>query len=151
MHRLILVLAGLAAVTLTAAALAAAHSSATLASHFALKVRMPGKFGQVDQKPKGDSLGDYFTNSGTVYRGTRRVGTIDLICFTTWARKRVLCNEMLTLADGEIESAGAESATSNTNTDPIVGSTGAYANARGTVTYVDRSNGIDITVDLARK
>lgn len=110
----------------------------------------PGAFGGVTQHRGRDTAGDSFTIAATLYKGTVRVGTYDAICFTTLADRRVLCDETLSLAHGQIETQASESEKSSTNTAAIVGGTGAYRHASGTVTITDKADGNAFVVSLHR-
>lgn len=137
------------------AASAQGHASSTASTrphtvHLHFTGGRPGAFGGVVQHRGRETAGDSFTIAATLYAGSARAGTYDAVCVTTLTGKRVLCEETLTLARGQIETQASESERSRTNTAAIVGGTGAYRRASGTVTITDRSDGNTFDVTLVR-
>ena len=136
MKRLILtggVSAALAAALLAGGA-TAQTAPATLELH---QLERDARSGFVDNPPRRrESRGDVFTVGGPVRdAGGRRVGNAQAV-FTQTARRTAHGGGTFTLADGSIEISGRLGG-SGTDTLAIVGGTGAYAGATGTVVITE--------------
>jgi hypothetical protein len=109
---------------------------------------------QVDVKPKGESVGDRLIISETL-RGEGRVARAESDCVlvdTTYQGAQ--CTTSLLFADGQIVLSGASVSKKIPTVGDggedyaILGGTGAYAGAAGTVTLKQDSKGDTVTVAL---
>jgi hypothetical protein len=123
-----------------------------------------GTFAFVDNAPKArnprsvrPSAGDQlvFTTSVFDALGTTRQGAVTVTC--TFARPArdierapVFCSGVYALKDGTIVASGIVDGVANASVDrlAIVGGTGAYVGARGTLTTTDTKAGSNDTIEL---
>lgn len=143
------------ALAMTAVAIAAAatlplgSAPAAPGGSFQLQSRLETKsLHQTDTKPKGHSVGDVFVFSANLRRDGSVAGRAEYVQTLVDGRySGVLMNVSLLLADGrlELQGAGLDKRAPGTQKErdtgdlAIIGGTGAYAGASGTVHVVDLS------------
>jgi hypothetical protein len=130
---------GAAAITaLGAAAINASGSASTSATTLTLTAA-PRGFSQIDLAKKGPSVGDEILENGVISGSDK--GTFNVIAQLVSGNIRRGTEHTvmaLRLAHGEIEAAGAHGL-SESFTLPVVGGTGDYAGAHGTVALSSQS------------
>jgi hypothetical protein len=147
---------------LIVAALAAAVGAFAVANVFAGSagertirlVERGGTFGFVDNPPTGNSrtklisAGDFSAGTAKLYDETgKRAGSLHIVCIATVSGAEVQakfqCNGTVQLADGTLSLSALSERRSDQDVDHIsvVGGTGAYRGARGTMTTTPRSSG----------
>lgn len=139
----------LAAAVSAAALLPLSASPAATGGSFALDSRSDAKSStMLDAKPRGESAGDVNVFSTSLTRGGRPAGRAEYIQTLVDNRYRGISNRVdLLLEDGTLELQGAAlevrppgGAKPGPEADlAIIGGTGAYAGARGTVRVTDTS------------
>jgi hypothetical protein len=89
----------------------------------------------VDNPPHGLSGGDMFVGADTAFdRAGKRIGTGLGVCVLTVTKPLSgQCNDTLTLPDGQLTIQGGGPFKERSSSRAIIGGTGAYAGARGTV------------------
>jgi hypothetical protein len=99
------------------------------------------QFREVDAKPKGESIGDYFVFSDNLFKHKRRIGQLDGQCTVTRLDRKAnsftqQCLVTATLPRGHLTVQGVITFTDpeqDTFTLAVTGGTGAYAGAGGEV------------------
>jgi hypothetical protein len=136
---------------LTAVAVAAVTAAATGAGTAGGKtpkgvttLKLTSKLDQasaVDNPPTGRSAGDVFVFTEKLFdaRG-KQVGTDAATC-TQLFDQRSLCNGVYSLAKGQVMVQLVQPGPTGTYSQAIVGGTGAYSAARGTVTVAQSASG----------
>lgn len=145
---------------LLVAALAAAIGAFAVANVFAGSagertirlVERGGTFGFVDNAPTGNertkliSAGDFSAGTVKLYdESGRRAGSLHIVCIATVSGQEVQakfqCNGTAQLADGTLAISALSERRADQDVDHIavVGGTGAYRGARGTMTTTPRS------------
>ena len=126
-------LASSLAVAALAAGVAASSSTATKGVAFLRFYERPGPRTTIDKVPRG-KMGDIFLYSNPVFdRQGTRVGTDQGVCTMLNARQSQ-CNATLTLPKGQIVTIGLHGPEPETRYEAaVIGGTGAYAAARGTL------------------
>ena len=157
------VVAALAAVTTLCVAGVAGAAKQAPGVTFHL-VEKDAAFHFVDNKPLGGpneppSIGDMFAFTSSLWtRGNKRAGLLYASCIVTSGGKHAVsqCTGTFTLAGGQLalQTAIKDDRTGKPDHIAIVGGTGAYEGARGSVTSVSRSESSpfsDDTVHLLPK
>jgi hypothetical protein len=148
--------ATLAAVTAAAVATAAPAKSSTLTLHL---VEKDPSFKYIDNPPKGGKntppgMGDMFVFTSDMLKGGKKIGTLAATCTVTTGGKNAVstCTGVFSLPGGELSAVALVPLSSNTPQDiSIVGGTGNFAGATGTLKTVSRgqnSNYSDDTIHL---
>jgi hypothetical protein len=146
----LLIIAALAA---SAAALALAVGGSAQGPHTIQLVERAVQATEIHTPPRRFSQGDAF-----VFRSTLRdtsgqpAGHDGVYCVFTKATRRnpvVECSATLFLRDGKITVSGGANLGRRRQLFPVVGGTGAYEGAQGTLLTVDRGGGrSDLTINL---
>ena len=158
MKKMFTAAAALAAVMLCVAGPAGAAKSSGITMHL---VEKDVAFNFVDNKPYGPghtaSIGDMFAFTSSLWtHASKRAGSVNASCVVTSGGKvpTFVCTGTLSLAGGQLEL----QATMRENVNPtyiaIVGGTGAYEGARGSIKTVSRGQNSpysDDTVHLLPK
>jgi hypothetical protein len=116
-----------------------------------------GQFGVIDHKPKSKqgraSLGDGYVISNPLFdAANKRVGSLQAVCTVVeagrWDSAVNLCHGVAHLNGGDLllEARFKQKAGPFTFTGAITGGTGAYANARGTITSQSGETSTDTLV-----
>jgi hypothetical protein len=126
-------LASSLAVAALASGVAASSSAATRGVAFLRFYERPGKTTTVDKVPRG-KMGDVYLYSNPVFdRQGTRVGTDHGVC-TMLSSRQSQCNAALTLPKGQIVTIGLHGPEPEEKYEAaVIGGTGAYAAARGTL------------------
>jgi len=143
--------------TLASSLVAAALVSGLLASSSTASTRVaflrfyerPGKTTSVDKVPRG-KMGDVFLYSNPIFdRQGTRVGTDHGVC-TMLSSRQSQCNATLTLPKGQIVTLGLHGPETQEKYEAaVIGGTGAYAAARGTlVTRPLKDGGWTVLISL---
>jgi hypothetical protein len=124
-------------------------------------VEKGGSFTFVDNPPTGNartrlvSAGDF--SAGTVQlddESGKRVGSLQIVCIATVSgkevRARFQCNGTLSLADGSLAISALQKrhADQDVTYISVIGGTGAYEGARGSVVQTPRPSAGNITDDV---
>jgi hypothetical protein len=160
MKRLQLLIIAAIAVAAVAAGVAATVSAGSSGERTIRLVERGGTFGFVDNPPTGTkdnrliSAGDFSAGTVKLYeRSGKRAGSLQIVCFATVSgpevRAKFQCNGTAQLADGMLALSAVSERRPNQDVDHIavVGGTGAYKDARGTVTSTQRASG-DVADDV---
>jgi hypothetical protein len=99
-------------------------------------------FHETDNAPKGPSASDRITMGGVLLESGKRVGRDAVLC--TGDRR---CRATLTFANGTLLGAGMQ--TGGSFTVPVVGGTGTFAGAHGTIRVALTRGGSRYTIRLA--
>lgn len=143
-------LRGLAALTLVAAGLAAsgpfdAQAADPAGTTLTLDARPTGG-GGIDNRPKGPSLGDaFFQSVALTDTAGHRVGTADItgeLVAGSPSHGREQTTVTIALRDGQLVATGGHPAVDGF-TLPVVGGTGAYTAAAGTLRVTPGSHGTE--------
>lgn len=136
-HSTALTAAAIAAGSIIAIAPAASGRSGSTTIRL---TEVPRNFQFVDVAPqdgtgKPPSEGDEFVIGGRLVRGGKRVGTSNLVCTVTQpgASGVSQCTGTLALSRGQITFSGISRIASNHDVFAVIGGTGAYARATGTL------------------
>jgi hypothetical protein len=129
-----------AAATVLALALTSAEASPPGGRIISVVGHFGGPTNFVDNPPKAHGFnpgpGDLLTARSTIFdrSDAKRLGRTSELCIGTVARPFTMqCDISLLLHNGTLEISGAINPTRHPWRAPVVGGTGAYANARGTV------------------
>jgi hypothetical protein len=158
-HLQLLLIAAAAAAAV--AVVAVASGSAGSAGERTIRlVERGGTFGFVDNAPTGTkdnrliSAGDFSAGTVKVYDPSgKRAGSLYVVCFATVGGEEVhakfQCSGTLRLAGGTLAFSALQERRANQDVDhiSIVGGTGAYKGARGTVVTTPRASG-NVTDDV---
>jgi hypothetical protein len=109
---------------------AATSSAATRASRDGTTIRVEAR------QTAFNTAGTSYTITSDSFRNGQKVGSNQIVCDLTGPGPLALCNSAHLLPKGEIVAAGSVTTPpqpGHTYTVAIVGGTGAYANARGTL------------------
>jgi hypothetical protein len=128
---LVLAVAASAVIAVGLSSGAASAGTSAKAQTFRLTLRHDGAFKQVDQPPDGPSAGDENIFTGSLVSKGKKRGEMQGYCVNIPAQ-RVECSESVQLRGGQIALL-AGFGKGNSGVVPIVGGTGAYANARGDI------------------
>jgi Allene oxide cyclase barrel like domain len=142
-------LASSLAVAALATGVAASSSTTTRGVAFLRFYERPGQTTTVDKVPRG-KMGDVFLYSNPIFdRQGTRVGTDHGVCTMLNARQSQ-CNATLTLPKGQIVTLGLHGPEPEAKYEAaVIGGTGAYAAARGTlVTRALKDGGWTIMISL---
>jgi hypothetical protein len=145
------------------AVVAVANGSAGSAGERTIRlVERGGTFGFVDNAPTGTkdnrliSAGDFSAGTVKLYDPSgKRAGTLQIVCVATVSgpevRARFQCNGTAQLADGTLAISAANERRADQDVDhiAIVGGTGAYKGAKGTVVSTPRPSG-NVADDVIR-
>jgi hypothetical protein len=103
----------------------------------------PSQFNEVDNEPEGDSIGDLFAFSGSIFRGKAAAGHFDATCTLTHKYRtggdRHECALSVTLSGGQVQANGNIRLFSGSNAFdiPLVGGSGRFQNVGGFVHVAD--------------
>lgn len=145
--------AAFAAVMLCVVGAAGAAKSSGTTMHL---VEKDVAFNFVDNKPTSTraahiaSIGDMFAFTSSLWtRGNKRAGTLNASCIVTSGGKvpTFECTGTFSLAGGQLELQTAMREDVNPTHIAIVGGTGAYEGARGSITTVSRGQNSPYTDD----
>jgi hypothetical protein len=98
-------------------------------------------FHEADNAPRGPSASDRITIKGVLYRSGQAVGHDKVVC--TGDRH---CRATLTFGGGALRGRGTQ--TGNAFSVAIIGGSGRFAHARGTIHVVLRQGGASYTIRL---
>lgn len=99
---------------------------------------------QVDNGPRGPSAGDLLVFRNQLTRAGKALGSLEVACTFVKLEDDYACHGTAFLPGGQLTLSGALSLDRPTNVLPIVGGTGRYRRASGTVTA--RQTGDDTNV-----
>jgi hypothetical protein len=139
-----------------AASVTAARSAPKSSSVATIRLVEVASDGQeIDAKPKGESVGDYFAFHSVMENlAGKPVGRADGFGVVTAAGKVEATQHFvtLTLKGGQITTQNAPQADIENGNGPqaITGGTGQYRNARGQVTFKEQGDRVIVVVQLTR-
>jgi len=155
----LLLVAAAAAIAVVAAAVAAGHAASPGDRTISL-VERGGSFNFVDNPPTGSertkliSAGDFFAGTAGLYdESGKRAGSLHIVCVATVSGKEVhakfQCTGTVKLADGTLSLSALNERRADQDVDSIsvVGGTGAYEGARGSMASTPRPSG-NVTDDV---
>jgi hypothetical protein len=150
MRRLpLLIIAALAA---SATALALAVGGSAQGPHTIQLVERAVQSTEIPNPPRGLSQGDGFAfRSKLTDASGQAAGTDHYSCVFTKAGRRnpvVVCTASIFLRDGRITVAGGVNLARRLQLIPVVGGTGAYEGAGGTLLIANRRHTADLTINL---
>ena len=89
---------------------------------------------QVDNAPPGVSAGDLLVFRNRLTRAGKALGSLEIACTFVKLEEDYACHGTAFLPGGRLALSGALSLDRQTNVLPIIGGTGRYRRARGTLT-----------------